>query len=261
MPDVVEKYLEHLTSVRGWLHPDSAHIISDLSDIQRECGVSGAVGEVGVKWGRLFILLHLKAAPGERSLAIDTFDDRVAREFHRNTERWTGGTDFTLFRRSSLDVHPRDVLNAVGRCRLLSIDGGHEEETVLNDLELADAVIEDGGVVIVDDFFNPKWPGVAGATARYLLQHEAGGLRPFATSPGKVYLAGPEHRDAYRSQLELRHPRTYQHTQPMFGTDVAVFGGRAPRGSMGAGLRMMVRASPLGPQARRARRLLRNARR
>jgi hypothetical protein len=255
----VEQYLERLTSVRGWLHPDSARIISDLCDIQRSLGVTGAVAEIGVKWGRLFILMQLKAAAEECCLAVDSFDDTVEREFMRNVQRWSDTADLTLFRQSSLEIEPAQILGAVGRCRMVSIDGGHEEDTVLNDLELVDAVLEEGGVVVIDDYFNAKWPGVAGATSHYLCR-DGVRLRPFAISPGKLYLARPAYLDDYRTRLEERHPLSLQQTTPMFGSEVAVFGMRRTP-SMQDGVRMVVRASPLALHARRARRVLRQMRR
>src|SRR3546814_2078237 len=107
----VEQYLERLTSVRGWLHPDSARIISDLCDTQRSLGVTGAVAEIGVKWGRLFILMQLKAAAEERCLAVDSFDETVEQEFMRNVQQWADAADLTLFRQSSLEVEPAQVLD------------------------------------------------------------------------------------------------------------------------------------------------------
>ena len=183
--------------VPGWLHGHSARFIADLSDIQKRKGLSGSVGEIGVHMGRLFILLHLTRAPGETSFAVDVFGDQhlnVDRsgagdreKFLANVARWGGSTDgIELIQKSSLAVRPEEILNRAGRCRLLSIDGGHTEECVLNDMRLAEAVLQDHGIVILDDYFHPSWPDVSTGTARYALDPSTR-LRPLAITSGKLF--------------------------------------------------------------------------
>ena len=86
--------------MHGWLNQYSAAFIADLSRLQAETGITGAVGEIGVHMGRLFILLKLTAIPPERSFAIDIFGDQHKNEDHsgfgdretflQNVFRWTG---------------------------------------------------------------------------------------------------------------------------------------------------------------------------
>ena len=55
--------------------------------------------------------------------------------------------------------------------RLFSVDGGHTAEITFHDLQLASNVLCKGGLVILDDFFNEAWPGVAEGCLRFLLAH------------------------------------------------------------------------------------------
>ena len=71
----LERYLAAgLNNVQGWLSTYSAEFIAVLSEIQHKAGYTGAVGEIGVHHGKLFILLLLTASRREKAFAIDVFE-------------------------------------------------------------------------------------------------------------------------------------------------------------------------------------------
>ena len=275
----LEAYLSSgLDQVHGWLDSYSARFIADLADVQRNGGVTGAFGEIGVHHGKLFILLRL-AAQGDPGFAVDVFGkqelntDRSGRgdrdRFEGNIQRWApGGGKVTVFERSSLDISPSEILDAVGPCRLVSVDGGHTAECAFSDLKLAEAVLSDGGVAILDDYFNPHWPDVSTGTARYCLD-VATSLRPFAITPNKVMLARPRHHETLLSALLARHEARLVRRNRMFGHEVSIFEPSTPMGppseevlnQMLSQLRAYPARfarhafvhSPLGPAARRVR--------
>lgn len=78
-------------NVGGWLFPYSARFIDSLLALQLESGVRGAVGEIGVHHGKLFILLALGRRPDEAAFAIDVFGDQ-----HLNTDA-SGAGDRDIF--------------------------------------------------------------------------------------------------------------------------------------------------------------------
>jgi hypothetical protein len=233
MYDRLNNYLIHCNQVYGWLNKYSAKFIADLSHLQRENNIFGALGEIGVHMGRLFIILKLTAKGGERCFAIDIFDrqdlnvddsgrgDRAA--FLRNLSVWTGDDDVSIIQSASVEVAPDDIIKAVGRCRLVSIDGGHTEDCTHSDLLLIEAVLIDRGAVVIDDFFNQMWPGVAAGAARYFLDR-ATGLRPFAITPNKVYLARPTWHEFYRNGVRRSHAARFEKTVRVFGHEVDIFG-------------------------------------
>jgi len=249
--------------VHGWLHQYSAAFIAELSRFQCESGISGAVGEIGVHMGRLFILLKLTAGENEKCFALDVFDEQHLNidesgfgnrdAFLRNVRKWTGDTDVAVIQSSSLEVRPADIVDAVGPCRLVSIDGGHTEEITYSDLRLIEAVLSEAGVVILDDFFNQSWPGVAAGAAKYFLD-PARTIRPFAVSPNKIYLAAPGCHDLYRNALLRLQGTRFEKTARMFGNDVAVFGcGSVP---VSQRIRRSIRRSKIGSGVRFAKRLI-----
>jgi hypothetical protein len=53
--------------------------------------------------------------------------------------------------------------------RIFSIDGCHTEEATFSDCVLAGSVAtKPGGVIMVDDVFNPHWPGVSVGLLKFL---------------------------------------------------------------------------------------------
>lgn len=260
--------------VDGWLDKFSAQYISSLDAIQEIVGETGAVAEIGVHHGKLCILLALCTRARESCLAIDVFEDqhlntdRSGRgnkvKFLHNMQKWAPAADLKVVQRSSLEMLPGEIVEICGRVRLASIDGGHTEECALNDLRLFEAVLTQRGVIIVDDCFNEAWPGVSSAIAKYLLGRE-GRLRPFAISPGKLYLALPEYTEFYRNEIMNRNAYYYEKSADFLGYEVDVYGAFRHTHFLKRRLIEDIKRSPLGPYVRviwrHARSLLRSRRR
>jgi hypothetical protein len=212
--DAFTEYVEGgMQDVEGWLEPGAIPMLRALEDEQRVAGVQGAIGEIGVHHGRLFVAMALLARPGEALLALDLFEDQ-----HLNRD-WSGAGERQAFRASvrahlpedapvmevradSTEISGADLVAVVGGpLRLFSVDGGHTEEVVLHDLETADAAIAEGGIVLMDDFQNPLFPGAAVGASRFLVEHPARRLVPFATGGNKLWLTTRGHAERYRRRL------------------------------------------------------------
>lgn len=218
--------------VSGWLNPVSAAFIASISKHQRQIGFAGSSGEIGVHHGKLFLLLHIMADLDRPSFAVDLFEDQHLnadssgkgdyQRFMSNVDRWAGRRDAVkIFKGSSLDLDPSAVIAGCGRSRLFSVDGGHTTECTLNDLQIAEAVSEPHGVVVIDDVFNEFFPEVSMGMNAYVAK---GRLRPFAITPNKLYLADPEHLSGYRKWARSRWENRYEKTCDMYGSEVDVFG-------------------------------------
>jgi hypothetical protein len=244
--------------IGGWLFPYSARFIDSLLALQLEADVRGSVGEIGVHHGKLFILLALGRRAGESAFAIDVFGDQHLNRddsgsgdreiFLTNTRRWLGGESefLNVVQRSSLDVRPEQILERNGPVRLASIDGGHTEDCVINDLMLVQSVLAPKGVVILDDHFNEFWPEVSSGVARYLLD-PAARLRPFAITPNKTYFAAAEDVAFYRRSLRSRNDYYYEKTARLLGSELDIFGTQAWTFSLKARLIKWIKATPFGP--------------
>lgn len=223
-------------SVEGWLFPTDISVIAALGEIQTRAGITGAVGEIGVHHGRLAILLYLMLHEGERGWCVDIFEQQHlnvdhsgrgdSRVFEKNlAKHGVRPEEIEIIAASSDTVRADDLIRAVGKTRLMSIDGGHTAEATLGDLRLGHAILDERGAIILDDVFNKDWPGVVDGLMQFLAQPDHD-LRPFAISTNKVFLCRGAHAEFYRDALEetetLRRQRVKSST--FGGHEVTIFG-------------------------------------
>jgi Methyltransferase domain len=232
-----------MSQVHGWLEAFSAEAIRFLAELQNDRGIEGAVGEIGVHHGKLFLILYLSLHRGQRALALDVFGLQQLNvdssghgdkdRFLRNvTDHAGSAAHIVLIEDSSLSVTSARLLEACGRFRMLSIDGGHTEECTINDLRLAEEVLAPEGLAILDDVFNEHWPDVGTGLARHLLsgRHH---LVPFLITPNKVFLCREEWADEYRKALREGCPSNLYKTAKMFGAVVDIYPRHTPAGPPG----------------------------
>lgn len=79
-----------------------------------------------------------------------------------------------------------------GKIRLFSVDGGHTSHITQCDLETVSNSLVDGGVIILDDYFNAAWPGVSEGTNRFFILGNKTGIIPFAIGGNKVFFTTNE---------------------------------------------------------------------
>jgi hypothetical protein len=197
--------------VDGWLEPEVLTILTVLNSAQRSKNISGAVAEIGVHHGRLFIGLNLLQRADEHAVAIDLFGDQDLNvdlsgkgdlaAFQRNLERWSPDHKVVIHQGDSTQLQAAELRElAHSEVRLFSVDGGHTDPIVFSDMKLAEDTLTPGGIVIADDIFNQYWPGVATGTLRYMEQ--GGQLVPFAIGFNKVFFATPPYAAEYRAVIE-----------------------------------------------------------
>jgi len=203
--------------VQGWVTDGALAAITHFSALMRGLSVNGHVCEIGVHHGRFTIAASLLRRLGERTLAIDVFEDQDLNPdnsgsgdsavFSTNCRRWLGEEhDVITLKADSLNVTPEIVVDKVGgRIRLFSVDGSHTVLHTLNDIRIAEGSVTDGGLVVVDDFLNPAWPGVPEAIFMYLREDDRPTkLMPVGYGDNKFYFTTRSHAAAYRTYLESR---------------------------------------------------------
>ena len=202
---------EGSSHVEGWLGREAMQMIHELSAQQRLDGLSGAVAEIGVHHGQLFILLALQTAPGELAVGFDLFENQ-----DQNLDR-SGEGDRDILEKNltssqvdrdrvrlvtanSLDLTAVDVRNYCNsEVRMFSVDGGHTAELTANDLALAAEVLAPGGIVVLDDYFNEMWPGVSEGALQFMADNP-GKLIPFGVGSNKVcFTNSQDHVERYKA--------------------------------------------------------------
>lgn len=174
----VDRYLETgYATVVGMSSRFAAAVSCGLMRIQTDLGVKGPVAEIGTFEGRFFIAMAHALADGETALGIDLFDwpnPEVIDRFEANcTTHGVPAEKRITWRADSRTMKPEDLLEKLGgeRVRLFHVDGEHSRHALTRDLELATAVLGDGGVIVLDDMLHPGYPTLMVAVQDYLQRH------------------------------------------------------------------------------------------
>lgn len=198
-----DEYLEGggWKKIDGWLYIKALRLIDFLDRCQDALEVRGHIGEIGLYFGKLFIFLYLLAREDENVVGVDLFaEDEWEETFHENMARYAyPEKEPVIVKSDSLEVTAEQLLDlAGGPYRMFSVDGGHKMEHALNDLRLANKVLVDGGIVLLDDYFDPSFPGVSEATNRFFLEDDDVRVAPFLICGNKLFLSTKAQAQAYR---------------------------------------------------------------
>lgn len=220
-----EYFNEGFKRVDGWVAESVFPVLTILNDAAVRHHIKGGCCEIGVHHGRFYLALLALADDGAKSLAIDLFGqqalniDRSGRgdkeQFLLNITKWaTPGAVSEILEIDSLALSVHDIVKLqqqFGRFKVFSVDGGHTRDHALNDMLVAQELTLNGGLIIVDDFFHPDWPGVTEGVSRYFGMSNAK-FAPLCIAGGKLFLTSISYHQSHLSELHSRliqnHPKS-----------------------------------------------------
>lgn len=212
----VADYLQNgFQSVGGWCSPQIWQIIGPIARWQSENGVHNPVAEIGVYLGKFFIGLVLTKNASAGNFVLDVFD---LQQF--NLDGAGAGNLATLnenMRRNAIpesqveiikidsSTITQDQIEAIraksgGGFSLFSVDGCHLAEHTIWDFQTACELTVPSGLVIVDDYTNPDWPGVQeGMTKMFLTSFPR--FVPLVVAHNKMFLCHLSHHKIFLGLL------------------------------------------------------------
>lgn len=188
--------------IEGWLTRHAAAVFDALLAAQREHGQNGDILEIGAFKGKSAALLGRHAGEGEQFFVVDSDVWPSFEEMRANVQR-ASKTPIFLNMPSSM-LGPMVAKGELFRtCRFVHIDGDHSYEETYNDLKNAAQMINDSGVVVVDDFFNFQHVHVSEAVFAYIRENPRS-LVMFLAGYNKAFLCRPKAFQAYHDFVRLR---------------------------------------------------------
>ena len=215
-----------MKKVPGLVRPGGFPLILAIDQAQKAAGIRGHVGEIGVLFGKLFILLYLLRREDERAVAVDDFSEVASQEqFLRHLDGQVGDRRaLRLLRADSRRLSAGDLTSAAGgRFRLFSIDGNHAADAVEHDLRIVCGALSPAGVIALDDYFAEDWPGVSEATCRFLATGQGGELVPFAIGANKLFLCPSASAPTYLHHLAAMDADASRYEREFFGHRVVCY--------------------------------------
>jgi hypothetical protein len=166
------------------------------------------VAEIGVHHGKFFILLANLRLTGERAFAVDVFDDQhlnpdksgrgEIHNFRDNVRKFGDSNGVNIIQKNSLELTRADLYaDGKGGIRLFSVDGSHTAEHTFSDLRVSSKLLCKKGLIILDDFYNPDWPGVQEGFHRFLRESDEE-IAPITYGNNKLFLS---HKTFYNDYL------------------------------------------------------------
>ncbi|WP_425100909.1 class I SAM-dependent methyltransferase [Tropicibacter sp. S64] len=231
--DALNAYLSKgIHDVKGWCVPQ---LWQTIWPVYKAIG-DGPVAEIGVFEGKFLIGLckTFGTGPDNKAAAIDLFDMQEFNldgagvgklEVVRNNldGHGIGRDNVTYVKADSLTLRTREADQFVaenGLCKFFSVDGCHEVVHTVNDIEFAMKVTANDGLIAVDDYANPNWPGVQEAVARMYILRDFPFI-PLAVTCNKLLLCSYSYHAKYleliHSYIRTNHPSTHMKFVTRFG--------------------------------------------
>jgi hypothetical protein len=210
------EFLRSVTShIEGWLFEPADQITQCLLRKQETDGSKAPLLEIGVFAGKyLSLLIAAAERTGSKVVGIDTFEYKPIEVVRETISRLMPGlaADITLHKTSSAVLSDDDLLKLLeSKPRFISIDGSHEYMDVIHDLVICNEILDDTGIIAVDDFINPRTLDVNRAVNYFMEQigpkNRLNPLEGFSYVSNKLFLARPKAAKGFREFVEATFTR------------------------------------------------------
>lgn len=178
-PDRASSLYRQGRRIEGWFSSDAARVFAWIDEVQKKNGIDGDIFEIGCHHGKSATLLAAMLDDDEQFSVCDLFGDQSDNVSHSGAgdrDRFDANLAPMIAAGAKVNVYQcrsdqlrKDQIGA--RYRFFHIDGGHNCDEALSDLQLAAECLQPAGAIVLDDPFRYDWPGVTEATIRFLDQH------------------------------------------------------------------------------------------
>ena len=195
-------------SIPGWFPLVDYELMEIVGDFQESVSIKGHILELGCYKGKSSILLGKLLGQSEELILVDLFEE-IGASSVMDTPLYKGLTQKTLERNLKLFQVEATILKIdsgniaesteTRAFRLIHIDAGHTYEPASKDLDSALHIMQEAGVIILDDYRNISFPGMWVAFAEFVSNREVSVLLATET---KAYLVKTEHLNTYKPLLD-----------------------------------------------------------
>lgn len=202
----VGSYVSHYTElvdkkVVGWYFPIDMIIMFYIAKVSQE-NIRGNFCELGVAFGKSAIGLSLLKKEEEILYLYDFFNaNDISQENAASVIEKYGNYKNIEWRIQDLFKLNSNDINFENKLRLLHIDSCHQHTMVLKDLKNFTPHVIDSGVICLDDFNDPEYPGVNTAVSEFINSSEGEDWKIFAIGANKAFLCREKYFEFYRNGL------------------------------------------------------------
>lgn len=174
--EFTERNLKFLKLVPGWFNIDDFSHFHLILNYQNFYKISGDILEIGSYHGKSTAVLSLYLREGELLHVCDAFKNDTTDAYSNKPSMSDVTNTISLLNDDDVQSKIR-FYNCLSRdlvlddqlvLKFIHIDGGHNYNEVINDLEISNAHLAIGGIIAIDDYGNRFWPEVQSAVDDYL---------------------------------------------------------------------------------------------
>jgi predicted O-methyltransferase YrrM len=195
-----QRFQELFANVPGWFYPESIAIWDTLLSYQEASHIAGNLLEIGVYQGKSAAMAVLHRRGEETCVLVDPLPLHGVRQ--RIEQALPEAKCQYIQEMSQYLVRHAFVREAARDFRWIHIDGEHSAQAVQNDLSIAETLLSERGIVVIDDFFSPFYPQITQAVFRFI-DANPGRLNLVLCGYNKGYLCRPKAAREYL--LFIRH--------------------------------------------------------
>ena len=188
--------------VDGWFNPMNQFTFYFLLRLQEFWGIGGDLIELGAWEGKSALFSAAFAGPGETQHIVDY---KVRPGLLKNLEALPPDQASRVSLVECKTISPAtETLRSESKYRFIHIDAAHDRENVFNDLKGYAPTLAENGVLVLDDWFSYRDPGVTEGAFQFLYTCE-NDLVPFYIGFNKGYFttraAQPRYHQMVRELL------------------------------------------------------------
>jgi len=237
-----KKYCEYSSKIDGWF--GAKYLFAGLDQIQNSNNIWGDLFEIGVHHGKSALLMILLAKEGERFSCCDLFKNQGENKsrsgkgekeiFYENLKKLFGEIprNINIFDCNSSDLFYKPLKK---NYRMFHIDGGHSFEETYSDLKLANSLSKEEGLIILDDYFNYRFPEVSEAITKSFMENKVD-LVPVGIGKNKLVLCREDFHKFYLENMiseeidyfKKLEEREMRKKKKFFGHEIVTFFGNKP---------------------------------
>jgi predicted O-methyltransferase YrrM len=203
---IFHRYKTDYESIGGWFSDNAIATWDALLTLQLTQNFDGNLMEIGVLRGKSAALLSLHARPSETCLFVDIAFRKEAIDIIESIRPKNN----LFIKDMSQNIHNREDLQRL--CftfRWIHIDGEHSGHAVRSDLEIAEELLNENGVICLDDFMNPAYPQITMAVFSFL-ENRADAFTLFLNGFNKGYLCRTTVAHYYLNFIKTRMFEEFQ---------------------------------------------------
>ena len=201
--DILNGFLKNENDLEGWFFPQDMMSLAVLNTIQSKNNIKGNIIEIGVYKGKSFSFLSHLIKENETLFGYDTFPEDYYESTKLALEKYGAIVKFELIKADTSELNDDDIkakINGKG-IRILHIDAGHEYHEVLHSLLSFSPYVMDAGIIVMDDYQDPEFPGIEAAVLDFCEIDRPRRFIPFFSGANKIYLCSTYMANIYQASI------------------------------------------------------------